>query len=231
MNKKLLLIVLIFSFVVSANAQTVNKPDTKWFEDAKFGMFIHFGPYSVLGNGEWVMQNRPVEVKEYKKLQQFFNPMDFDARKWVKIAKDSGMKYITFTSRHHDGFSMWDTKQSDWNIMNTPHFGRDLIKELADECHKEGIKLVFYYSLIDWSRDDYQYRTGNTGQGCGRTERGNWEDYINFMKKQLTELLSKYGDIAGIWFDGDWDQHPKDSKTHATSRVDWHYDEIYDLIH
>ncbi len=177
------------------------------------------------------MQNRPIKVNEYKKLQKFFNPQDFDAKEWVKIAKDAGMKYITFTSRHHDGFSNWNTKHSDWNIMNTPHFGRDLIKELSDECHKEGIKLIFYYSLIDWSRTDYQYWTGNTGQGCGRTERGDWNSYISFMKAQLTELLTNYGEIAGIWFDGDWDQHPSDSHSHSTSKVDWHYREIYNLIH
>lgn len=223
---------MILTSVLCLNllGQTQN-PNHQWFEDARFGLFVHFGPYSVLGNGEWVMQNRPIKVKEYKKLQKLFNPQDFDAKTWVKIAKDAGMKYITFTSRHHDGFSNWDTKQSDWNIMNTPYFGRDIIKELTDECHKEGIKVIFYYSLIDWSRDDYQYWTGATGQGCGRTEKGEWNSYIDFMKAQLTELLTNYGEIDGIWFDGDWDQHPGDSKTHKTAKVDWHYNEIYDLIH
>lgn len=228
--KKLTLFLFTVLFTVNVFSQSLN-PSHKWFEDARFGMFIHFGPYSVLGDGEWVMQNRPIKVNEYKKLQKFFNPQDFDAKEWVKIAKDAGMKYITFTSRHHDGFSNWNTLLSDWNIMNTPYFGRDLLKELADECHKEGIKLVLYYSLIDWSRDDYQYWTGRTGQGCGRTERGSWNSYIDFMKAQLTELLTNYGEISGIWFDGDWDQHPNDSHTHTTSRVDWHYREIYDLIH
>lgn len=228
---KLTVLFFLYLFLISnTQAQTIN-PAHKWFDEARFGLFVHFGPYSVLGDGEWVMQNRPIKVKEYKKLQSFFNPMNFDAKEWVKIAKDAGMKYITFTSRHHDGFSNWNTSQSDWNIMNTPHFGKDIIKELADECHKEGIKLIFYYSLIDWSRDDYQYWTGRTGKGCGRTEKGDWDSYINFMKAQLTELLTSYGEIAGIWFDGDWDQHPTDSKTHATCYVDWHYREIYDLIH
>jgi len=216
--------------MASLKSQTVN-PAHAWFDEARFGMFIHFGPSSVLGDGEWVMETRPIKWQEYKKLQKLFNPQDFNAKEWVRIAKNAGMKYITFTSRHHDGFSNWNTKQSDWNIMNTPHFGRDLIKELADECHKEGIKLVFYYSLLDWSRDDYQYWTGNTGQHAGRTERGEWSSYINFMKAQLTELLTNYGEIAGIWFDGDWDQHPGGSKTHSTAKLDWHYREIYDLIH
>lgn len=230
MKKTALCLLIITMSILNLQSQTAN-PDHTWFEEARFGLFVHFGPYSVLGDGEWVMQNRPIKVQEYKKLQKFFNPQDFDAKSWVKIAKDAGMKYITFTSRHHDGFSNWNTRQSDWNIMNTPHFGRDIVKELADECHKEGIKLVLYYSLIDWSRNDYQYWTGGTGQGCGRTEKGDWNSYINFMKAQLTELLTNYGEIAGIWFDGDWDQHPGGSKTHATSKVDWHYGEIYDLIH
>ncbi|WP_165041238.1 alpha-L-fucosidase [Dysgonomonas sp. ZJ709] len=230
MKQRFLSLSLILFISISTYSQS-SKPDTRWFDEARLGLFVHFGPYSVLGDGEWVMQNRPIKVKNYKNLQQFFNPQDFDAKEWVKIAKDAGMKYITFTSRHHDGFSNWNTKQSDWNIMNTPHFGRDIIKELADECHKENIKLILYYSLIDWSRTDYQYWTGQTGSGCGRTERGEWADYINFMKAQLTELLTNYGDIAGIWFDGDWDQHPSDSKSHVNSRVDWHYDEIYGLIH
>lgn len=230
MKQIILFLLTIATYCMNTYSQTSN-PNHAWFDEARFGLFVHFGPYSVLGDGEWVMQNRPIKVQEYKKLQKFFNPQDFDAKTWVKAAKDAGMKYITFTSRHHDGFSNWDTKQSDWNIMNTPHFGRDIVKELADECHKEGIKLVLYYSLIDWSRNDYQYWTGGTGQGCGRTEKGDWNSYINFMKAQLTELLTNYGEIAGIWFDGDWDQHPKDSHTHATSKVNWHYQEIYDLIH
>ena len=230
MRNTLTVLFLAISLVAIGQTKSSNS-NHEWFDEARFGLFVHFGPYSVLGNGEWVMQNRPIKVHEYKKLQFFFNPQDFDAAEWVKIAKDAGMKYITFTSRHHDGYSMWNTKLSDWNIMNSPHFGRDIIKELAEECHKEGIKLVLYYSLIDWSRTDYQYWTGQTGKGCGRVDRGEWSSYINFMKAQLTELLTHYGEIAGIWFDGDWDQHPSGSTTHATARLDWHYREIYDLIH
>lgn len=206
------------------------QPDTAWFEDARFGLFVHFGAYSVLGAGEWVMNNRPVEGDDYKRLQDFFNPQEFDAAEWVRIAKDAGMKYITFTSRHHDSFSNWDTKQSDWNIMNTP-YGKDLLKQLADECHKEGIKLVLYYSLLDWMRTDYQYETGRTGKGSGRTGKSDWDSYINFMKAQLTELLTNYGPIAGIWFDGHWDQTEDENRTDQSTHVDWHYPEIYALIH
>ncbi|MDR1714822.1 MAG: alpha-L-fucosidase [Prevotella sp.] len=230
MKKVLFSLLLILFIIPRMNSQTTpQKPDTKWFEDARFGMFVHFGPYSVLGAGEWVMNTRPVKGKDYMRLQTLFNPQAFDAKEWVRIAKGAGMKYITFTSRHHDGFSNWDTKQSDWNIMNTP-YGKDLIKQLADECKKQDMKLVLYYSLLDWMRTDYQYETGRTGKAAGRTEKSDWQSYINFMKAQLTELLTNY-EIAGIWFDGHWDQTEDENRTDHTTHVDWHYPEIYELIH
>lgn len=230
MKKYFLSLALIFVMAnLSAQSKAV-KPDVKWFEDARFGMFVHFGPYSVLGDGEWVMNNRPIKTNEYKRLQDFFNPQEFNAAEWVQIAKSAGMKYIAFTSRHHDSFSNWDTKQSDWNIMNTP-YGKDIVRQLADECHKQGMKLVLYYSILDWMRSDYQYETGRTGKGSGRTEKSDWNSYINFMKAQLTELLTNYGPIAGIWFDGHWDQTEHENRTDQTTYVDWHYPEIYELIH
>lgn len=230
MKKYFLLFALIFVMAnLSAQTKAV-KPDVKWFEDARFGMFVHFGPYSVLGDGEWVMNNRPIKTNEYKRLQDFFNPQEFNAAEWVRIAKSGGMKYIAFTSRHHDSFSNWDTKQSDWNIMNTP-YGKDIVRQLADECHKQDMKLVLYYSILDWMRSDYQYETGRTGKGSGRTEKSDWNSYINFMKAQLTELLTNYGPIAGIWFDGHWDQTEHENRTDQSTYVDWHYPEIYELIH
>ena len=202
----------------------------KTFQDDKFGMFIHWGASSVLGHGEWVMNNRNIRVQEYSRLVQIFNPQAFDAKKWVATAKGAGMKYITFITRHHDGFSNWDTKQSDWKITNTP-YGKDVLKQLADECHKQGIKLFLYYSLLDWYRSDYQYETGRTGKGTGRTQKSDWESYIRFMKAQLTELLTNYGEIGGIWFDGHWDQLDNDNNKTLKTKVNWHYEEIYQLIH
>jgi len=140
------------------------------------------------------------------------------------------MKYITLITRHHDGFSMWDTKYSDFNIMNTP-YKKDVVKMIADECHKQGIQLFLYYSLLDWRRNDYSWWTGRTGQGTGRTVHGDWNDYIKFMENQLTELLTNYGEIAGIWFDGYWDQTAPEGAKDRTPRVDWHLPEIYALIH
>jgi alpha-L-fucosidase len=200
------------------------------FQDMKFGMFIHWGASSVLANGEWVMNNRGIRAEDYKILQSVFNPTEFNAKEWVSIAKNAGMQYITLITRHHDGFSNFDTKASDWKITNTP-YGKDIVKQLADECHKQGIKICFYYSLLDWYRNDYQWETGNTGKKSGRTSKSNWDSYIQFMKTQLTELLTNYGEVSGIWFDGHWDQLDNDKDKTLQSKVNWHYDEIYRFSH
>ena len=222
------LAVQIFGQTYTPTAE--NLANRKLFQDNKFGMFIHWGASSVLGHGEWVMNNRNIKVPQYSRLMNIFNPQNFDAKKWVETARAAGMKYITFITRHHDGFSNWDTKQSDWKITNTP-YGKDVLKLLAGECHKQGIKLVCYYSLLDWYRTDYQYETGRTGKGTGRTVKSDWESYIRFMKAQLTELLTNYGEISGIWFDGHWDQLDNDNDKTLLPKVNWHYDEIYKLIH
>ncbi len=234
MKKRILLSgFLFFAAILSAQTYTPspeNLAARQNFQDMKFGMFIHWGASSVLGAGEWIMNQRNIRVDEYTNLVRVFNPIDFDAKKWVGIAKAAGMQYITFITRHHDGFSNFDTKQSDWKITNTP-YGKDALKQLADECHKQGIKLFCYYSLLDWYRSDYQYETGKTGKGTGRTQKSNWASYINFMKAQLTELLTNYGEISGIWFDGHWDQLDNDHDKSLQSKVDWRYNEIYPLIH
>jgi len=235
MKKILQYLLFTYIVIIPMQAQTYtptaeNLAARQEFQDMKLGMFIHWGASSVLGDGEWVMNNRNIGIQEYGRLINIFNPQNFDAKKWVATAKAGGMKYITFITRHHDSFSNWDTKQSDWKITNTP-YGKDALKQLADECHKEGIKLFLYYSLLDWYRSDYQYETGKTGKGTGRTEKSDWEGYIRFMKAQLTELLTDYGKIDGIWFDGHWDQLDNDHDKTLKSKVDWHYDEIYTLIH
>lgn len=208
----------------------VNLEARTWFQNAKFGLFVHWGVYSLLGDGEWVMNNQNISIEEYKKLPAFFNPIDFDPKEWVSLVKEAGMKYITITSRHHDGFSMFDTKASDYNIVEATPYGKDVLKALAEECRQQGIKLFFYYSLLDWHRDDY-FPRGRTGTGIPGRGEGQWEDYIAFMKAQLKELLTNYGEIGGIWFDGHWDQKEWDGKKFGKLKVDWHYDELYGLIH
>jgi|SRR5271165_2827792 len=193
----------------------------KEFQDARFGMFIHWGVYSVLGAGEWVFRDRKLTVDEYNHLPLFFDPEKFDAKVWVDLAKASGMKYITITSRHHDGFAMFDSKLSDWTVVKRTPYKRDPLKMLADECHRQGIKLFFYYSQLDWHNPDY-YPRGWTGWDSGRPNAGNWDRYLDeYMDGQLSELLSNYGPIGGIWFDGMWDKPD----------ADWHLSKTYALIH
>ena len=200
-----------------------NLKNRQEFQDMKFGVFIHWGIYSMMADGEWVMNNKNINYKEYARLAEGFYPSKFDAAKWVADVKAAGAKYICITSRHHDGFSMFATKQSPFNIVDATPFKRDVIKELADECHKQGIKLHFYYSLLDWGRTDY-YPLGRTGRNVGRTEHGSWESYHRFMLNQLTELLTNYGEIGAIWFDGQWDQD-------QDPNFDWRLPEIYAHIH
>ena len=194
----------------------------EWYRDAKFGMFIHWGVYSQLGQGEWVMQNRSIAVADYEWLAGTFNPQKFDARAWVALAKSTGVKYITITARHHDGFSMFATQASGYDIVDWTPFRRDPLRELAQECRRQGIKLFFYYSQLDWHHPDYWPR-GSTGQKTGRAESGDWNRYLDFMDAQLTELLTNYGPLGGIWFDGMWDKPPPEA--------DWRLAQTYGLIH
>ena len=231
----LCVIALLFFLVTPIKAQEYqpspeNLEARAWFQEARFGLFVHWGVYSLLGDGEWVMNNQNISIEEYEKLPTFFNPIDFNPVEWVTIAKEAGMKYITITSRHHDGFSMFDSKMTDYDIVDRTPYGKDVLKLLAEECRKQGIKLFFYYSLLDWNRDDY-FPRGRTGNGIQGRGEGNWENYIAFMKGQLRELLTNYGEIGGIWFDGHWDQKEWDGKTFGKLKVDWHYDELYGMIH
>ena len=203
---------------------TENLKARQEFADSKLGIFIHWGIYSMFAQGEWYMTNANIDNKEYAKAASAFYPIGFDAKEWVSAIKAAGAKYICFTSRHHDGFSMWDTEQSAYNIVDATPFGRDVIKELADECHRQGIKLHFYYSHIDWTRDDYP--AGRTGRGTGKDpNKEDWPAYYAFMNRQLTELLTNYGEVGAIWFDGWWD-HDIDSIP-----FDWQLKEQYELIH
>ncbi|MCI9171550.1 alpha-L-fucosidase [uncultured Duncaniella sp.] len=193
------------------------------FSDARFGVFIHWGIYSMFGQGEWYL-NYGADRDEYAKAAKGFYPASFDAKEWVSAIKDAGAKYITITSRHHDGFSMWHTAQSPYNIVDGTPWGRDVIKELAEECQKQGIKLHLYYSHIDWTRDDYPM--GRTGRTTGKDpKKADWKGYYKFMNNQLTELLTNYGPIGAIWFDGKWD------RDEDPVPFDWELDEQYAMIH
>lgn len=184
----------------------------QWFREARFGMFIHFGLYALLGRGEWVMFREGIRIKEYEKLAAQFNPVKCNARDWVTLAKLAGQNYITLTAKHHEGFCLFDSKLTDYKITNTP-FGRDLLGELVEECHQQEMPLFFYYSLMDWHHPDYQ---NSLKKGAPIPIR-----FIDYLKGHLTELCTNYGKIAGIWFDGDWD--------HTAEQ--WHSQELIELIY
>ncbi len=227
--KKLFIIVVLLSSIFSRaqdygysmpayKPAAANMDRREKFRDMKFGLFIHWGIYSLLGDGEWVMYHKKIPYENYKRLADFFNPVGFDAKEWVQMAKKAGMKYITITSRHHDGFSMFNTNASTYDIVDATIYKKDPLYELAKEAEKEDIALHFYYSLVDWGRPDYGYGKKIVD---GKPENTDWNSYISFMKKQLTELITSYPNVKCIWFDGNWDR--KDAN--------WHYDELYSLIH
>jgi alpha-L-fucosidase len=224
-NKKILLILIVVCSAWPVAAQYQPTPENmrarEWFQDAKFGLFIHWGVYSVLEDGEWVMNNKQIPIKTYEKIPAFFNPTLFDPAEWVRMVKDAGMKYITITSKHHDGFAMFDSKVSPYNVVQKTPYAKDVLKMLADECHKQGIAIFFYHSQLDWHHPDYFPRGNTGGSWTGREEKGDMNRYLDYMDTQLTELLTGYGPIAGIWFDGMWDK--KDA--------DWRLDRTYSLIH
>ena len=202
----------------------------KWFQDAKFGLFIHWGAYSVLGDNEWVMNNRKISVREYEKVVSKFNPTQFNAEEWVSLAKSAGMKYITITAKHHDGFAMWNSASNPYNIVKQTPYEKDVLKLLADECRKQQMPLFWYYSHLDWHHPDY-YPWGQTGHNTGRVPSGSFPKYLDAMDAQLKELLTDYGPIAGIWFDGWWDHQMKTANNPLQTRVDWRLRQTYDLIH
>jgi alpha-L-fucosidase len=187
------------------SALQASPEDIQWWRELKFGLFVHWGPVSLKGTeigwsrrgerrGTGGTGDVPVEV--YDNLYKEFNPVQFNADQWLQIAKDAGMKYMVFTSKHHDGFSMFDSKLTDYKITNSP-FKRDVVKELADACHKAGLRLGYYYSPVDWHHPDYRTATH--------------QKYIDYMHGQLREICTHYGQIDIIWFDGlggtakDWD--------------------------
>ena len=200
-----------------------NLQSRRQFSEDRFGIFIHWGIYSTFAQGEWYLQNGPLRREEYAKAANAFYPHAFDAKAWAKVFKKAGARYITFTTRHHDGCSMWNTQQSDYNIMHTP-YGKDVVAQLAEACQENNLALHLYYSHIDWMRDDYPM--GRTGRGVGKdTAKADWPHYFAFMNRQLTELLTQYGAVRAIWFDGWWDHDQ------TKPAFDWQLPEQYALIH
>lgn len=213
--KKLIAILLLVFF--SINAQNFTR-ETKeehnarmqWWRDARFGLFIHWGLYSIpagewngaVNHAEWIRTTAQISLKEYDRFVDQFNPAKFNAEEWVKMAKDAGMKYIVITSKHHDGFCLFDSRYTDFDVMSTP-FKRDILKELSDACHKYGIKICFYYSIMDWHHPDYLPR--REWETDRSTEGADFKRFLQYLKNQLKELLTNYAEIGVLWFDGEWE--------------------------
>jgi alpha-L-fucosidase len=216
-----------------------NEKRTEWFRNDKFGLFIHWGIYSVPAgewkdhkdHAEWIMLTGNIPSAEYEKFATGFNPVKFNATEWVQLAKDAGMKYLVITSKHHDGFSMYDSKLTDYDIMQATPFGRDPMKELAAACNQAGLKFCFYYSVVDWHYPDFPAKYAQRARGSQEGFHGNpnpnadLNKYVEYMKGQVRELLSNYGPIGIMWFDGggSFNKQPMAELIHAQ--------EIIDMIH
>jgi len=206
---------------LAVSAQAPRPPDParekrlEWFREAKYGLFIHWGLYAIpagewkgkhsLGLGEWIMNRSKIPVAEYESLAKQFNPVKFNADAWVQLAEDAGMKYIVITSKHHDGFAMFKSRVSPYNVVDATPFKRDVLKELADACARRGMRLGFYYSQSqDWHEKDGAGNTWDFGpdQTADGKELKNYDAYLrNKAEPQVKELLTGYGPVALIWFD------------------------------
>jgi alpha-L-fucosidase len=207
-----LLFCILFSFLGfwadRLNAETPAEHDQRmaWWREARFGMFIHWGIMSMPGKDFNAMEKDNIPVVEYEKLATQFNPVQWNAHEVVKMAKEAGQKYLVFVSKHHDGFCLWDSKLTDYNIMHTP-YRQDIVRQLADECAKQGLVFCVYYSILDWHHPD--------------ANKEHWPKYVEYMKGQLRELLTNYGPIGIVWFDGDWIPEWTDDQGRELAQYVW----------
>ena len=180
-----------------------------WWREARFGMFIHFGLYSIPARGEWVRSTEELTVEQYRPFFDEFDPYAFDARAWARMAREAGMRYVVLTAKHHDGFCLYDTQLSDYKVTNTP-FGRDIVAEYVEACRAEGLKVGLYFSLIDWHHPDFpQYGDRQAplrnDPVAGANEGKDWDRYLEFMHGQVREVCTNYGKLDLLWFDFSYD--------------------------
>ena len=191
----------------------------QWWREARFGMFIHWGLYSIpagewkgrTDHAEWIRDTAQIPIEQYDKFMGQFNPVKFDADQWVNIAKNAGARYIVITSKHHDGFCLFASKHTDYNVMSTP-FKRDIMKEMAEACRSQGLRICWYHSIMDWHQPDYLPRRKWESRSAAGAD---YERYVAHLKDQLRELVTNYGKIGVLWFDGEWEptwthQHAQD---------------------
>jgi alpha-L-fucosidase len=197
--KYILITVVCFLLTLSLSGQydQSNEKKLEWWQDARFGMFIHWGPVTLKGTEIGWSRGREISIEEYDTLYKKFEAINFNADDWVSVAKEAGMKYIILTTKHHDGFCLWNTRQTDFNVMNSP-LNRDVVKELSEACRKQGIAFGTYYSTCDWHHPDFPLTSPG---GSVRRETSNLESYTTYLKRQVGELLLNYGPLVTLWFD------------------------------
>jgi len=213
-NKRIVnntILILMMSQIYAAGPGEIKNADRmEWWRDARFGLFIHWGLYAIpagewngeTDHAEWIRTTAQIPLKVYDAFITQFNPTQFNAEKWVRLAKEAGMKYIVITSKHHDGFCLFDSDYTDFDVMSTP-FRRDIMAELAAACRKHGIRICWYYSIMDWHHPDYLPR--RDWEKDRSTDNAEFDRYIQYLKNQLHELITNYGDIGVLWFDGEWE--------------------------
>lgn len=210
---------ILFILFLSCNHEPINyshetaedkKDRMEWWEEARFGMFIHWGLYAIpagewngeSNHAEWIRTTARIPIDTYNGFVDEFNPVKYDPEQWVMAAKKAGMKYIVITSKHHDGFCLFDSRHTDFDIMSTP-YQKDILDQLARACHREGIKICWYHSIMDWHHPDYMPRRG--WEKDRSDTAADFENYVDHMKLQIKELVENYGDIGVLWFDGEWE--------------------------
>lgn len=206
-----------------------------WFTEAKLGIFVHYGVYAVKGVSEsWSFHNGHISYEDYMAQKDGFTAKEYDPEKWAKLFKDAGARYTVLTSKHHDGIALWDTDTSNHNVVDETPAARDLIKPYTDAMHKAGMKVGLYYSLIDWSREDYRsvYQAGTKKEDWAKQNRFSspagreenlelWDKFLAFNNEQIKELMTRYGTIDLLWFDGDWER----------SAEQWRMADFRDYLH
>jgi alpha-L-fucosidase len=234
--RKLLLSLIVLAGLITVSANAQEKPAkeymthyqdvikrTQWWRESRFGMFIHFGAYAVPARGEWVKSTERLTTEVYQKYIDDFNPIDFDAKKMARVAKNAGMKYAVLTAKHHDGFCMFDSKLTDYKI-SVRFGGRDVVREFLDAFRAEGLKVGLYYSVIDWHHPDYP-NVGNHPQRDDKEfgkRKFTWENYIKYMHGQVEELVKNYGKLDIMWFDYSFDEY---------SGEKWKAKELLEMVH
>jgi alpha-L-fucosidase len=217
MKKTALILSLCFASLFIWGCRGSNKPPVSehdvrmaWWREARFGLFIHWGLYAIpagewngeTNHAEWIRTTARIPLETYDQFVGRFNPVKFDAEEWVRLAKDAGMKYIVITSKHHDGFCLFDSEYTNFDVMSAP-FGRDILKELSRACRSAGLKMCWYHSIMDWHHPDYLPR--RDWETDRSTKGADYDRYVRHMKNQLRELVTNYGEIGVLWFDGEWE--------------------------